>query len=102
MKGPTMKYVYFMKAGNYHRSLREAKHKVFFTSHNRQQSQSETVFHHNDFSTYWRIPRPFFKDNFQYETLTGIYRTDLTYLEINQFTEVWDHVNHKVHAFSVL
>jgi hypothetical protein len=79
--------IYFRKAG---KKITGSNETVFFTSESRIRSLNETIFHRNDFNSEWRIPDEFFKKHFKYEHSSQIYRTILTYKEIEQFLEVQD------------
>lgn len=79
-----MKEKMFLVAGR-----RKLTDKVFLQSKN--VFNGGTIFHRNDFSTLIRLPWPFYRKHFIFERSTGIYRTELTYGEIQQFITVVPH-----------
>ena len=78
----------FLKAGKFEHMPNDT---IFLQSRNRQYSEPTTVFHHNNFSTYWIFPVEFFKANFKYNHSSGVYKTQLTYFDCNKFAEIWSH-----------
>jgi hypothetical protein len=81
-----MKYVYFEKAGNNKSSC----FPVFFQCRQRHYKTNFTIFHNNDYSTFWRIPENFFKQNFKYNPQNHTYDNlnKLTYRDIQQYSTV--------------
>jgi hypothetical protein len=84
-----MRTVNFLKAGRYTGGMRTER--VFFTSNSRRNAKGSTVFHRNEYSSLWRIPLETFRANFCYEASTGIYRTLLTYADIEPYLETISH-----------
>jgi len=78
--------VYFLKAG-----LPNLLDKVFFSSRSREKTATPRIYHRNKYSSFWRIPDMFFKRHFKYERWSGIYRTNLRYIDIEKFAETWIH-----------
>ena len=69
-----MRTVIFSFAG-----LRPDWEDIFMASKHRERSKNYTIFHHNRYTTEFRIPMDVFKENFKYERFSGIYRTKLTW-----------------------
>jgi hypothetical protein len=76
LKGKKMK---FWQAGN-HENNTEI---LFLTSRHRVRNGREHLFHRNDFTTFIKIPNNL-KHRIKYERTTGIYRTNITYSELNK------------------
>lgn len=70
---------------------RRASGRAFLTTRSRQAAQSNTVCHRNRYSTIIRIPVDVFHKRVAYEHWSGIYRTDLTYGGLADYTTVIDH-----------
>ena len=80
-----MKYVFFDLAGDH------SQHNdcVFLMSRNRKYSKNAKAYEHrNDYTTHIIFDMEFFKKNFKYDRLNGVYRTDLRYQDIKQFMTV--------------
>ena len=75
-----MKKIKFIKAGTFRDS-----DKVFLTSRNRRY-KNQTEFHRNDFQTEFIFPYEFFRKNFKYNKLLGIYENSLTMQDVRPYT----------------
>ena len=64
---------------------------AFLTTHSRQAANGDTVYHRNRYSTVWRIPVDVFRANFVWQSLSGIYRTLLTFGDLQDYAEIIDH-----------
>lgn len=76
--------IYFWSAGT-----RKDSHPVFFQTRNRGTAkQCRTIYHRNMVHNVAAIPASFFKEHFQFDRLTGIYRTWLTWGDLRQLAHV--------------
>lgn len=76
-----MRTVIFCLAGK----REKPHHPVILFSKQREYRQKFTIFHRNDFSTILEIPIDFFKKHFAYDRWAGIYRTSLTWKDVEKF-----------------
>lgn len=76
--------VYFAVSGN----KKNNPEVVFLTSRNRLKSFNDNIFSRNDYLTYLKIPKDFYKEHFYFERSSGIYRTRLTWKDLDQFVHI--------------
>lgn len=70
-----MKTVYFLKAGQHNKFSNET---FYITSKHRKKSlKSIVVYHNNDYSTIYKFPIEFFRENFKFNYKTHRYTTQL-------------------------
>lgn len=79
-------YVYFLKAGTY----QDYEGVIFFSKH-RQDAVRSGVYHNNDKTSIYKIPKGFYKTHFTFNRKTGFYENSLMYKDIKQFLTVIDH-----------
>ena len=79
-----MRNVFFSVAGK-----RNSTDKVFFQAQNKGTlKECQRVWHRNDFHTVVSIPQNVFKENFLFDSFSGIYRTELTWGELEKIAKV--------------
>lgn len=79
-------YISFLKAGTY----QDYENVIFFSKH-RQAAKLKGVYHNNDKTSIYKIPKDFYKTHFTFNSKTGFYENSLTYKDIKQFLTIIDH-----------
>ena len=88
-----------------HKEHKEREHvyKLFLTAGKRKDTDklflnsghvydNGTIFHKNDYSNIIALPKAFYKEHFKYDRSTWIYRTELSYGDVKQYTHTIKHI----------